>query len=219
MGESPQEKAARQQSAALGDLAQTYRPGGTNSYLSRMADINPYISSALTSLDKSATDARAYGSAQLGGIRGSTGSALVEGGVAPGSTINSAFLTAISPAIGEISKFIGETEQKKAGVQMSAADLIKTLMLGGDQTMMQLLGQQGNRVGSMKDSTLTGDILGVGQSLAQIGAGVFGMGGMFPGGLGEFDTSSLVPGPPQLVGMPSIPPAGTGSAYLRGKPK
>ena len=179
MGESDSEKAARIQETRLGNLANSYMPGGDYSYTKRMSEINPYISAALSEMDKGYTGAREFASSQLGSLRGTTGSALVEGGVAEGGMRGSAFLSSISPVIGELSKLLGETSQKKAGIQMTAADFIKTLMLSGDQTISSLLGLQNQAGQGMKKSTLIGDILGVAQTGTNIGAGLFGEKGLF----------------------------------------
>lgn len=179
MGESAQEEAAREQSARIGGIIGGYTsPTGASGYLTRMSQIDPYVSKALGNIDRAVENMRAYGSANLGSLRGTTGASMVEAGGAPGSPIQSSFLAQIAPAIGGIAQETARFEGQKANINMTAGDILKTLMLSGDQTISDLFRTQGGAIGMMKDTTTLGDIGGVLQTGLGIASGLFAPSGL-----------------------------------------
>jgi hypothetical protein len=158
MGESPREQAASAQSSIFNQQSNNMQ----GSAMSRFAEMKPYISQALQSLDTGF-------SSQIGALRSAVGSNLVSSGVAPGNEMTGSYLSSVAPAI-------AEAQKAKAGVQMSIPDILMKLFGQEDQSIYQFLMGGAQSIGMMKDSTPLGDVLGGGQTLANVFAGFTGKG-------------------------------------------
>lgn len=169
MGQSPQAMSGQATQGMIGvqqkkvdTIASEFAPGGSQSVDAWWKSIEPYF-------DKASTSATEYASGQLGALRGSTGSQLVEGGVAPGSNINSAFLGSIAPAISELAKYRSNIQASKGGMlaQLFSQNAnIRTGLVGhGWQGVNSMIGASQTQ----SSSTPGGDFMGMLQSLVSIG--------------------------------------------------
>lgn len=179
MGTSPQESAAEQTRARVKDYM-----ASLNYNKEFQTNIEPHINKGIDIIENEAIPSYLKAvSANLGSLRGSGGSALVESGAAPGAPTNSAFLGALAPAIAQVYQGVSGLQTKIAGLETGKADILSMLMQNERATVASLFGAENQAVGGMKSSTLAGDIFGGIKTVLDFAGGIGALGA----GFGLFD--------------------------------
>jgi len=156
MGESPQEKASKQQVGVYGSLYNDIK--STDNF----AKVAPEFDKVIANLYS--------GFGQIkGGITNTmsrnVGESLVTSGVARGQDQGGAWINAITsaltPAISNLQTQVADIGKAKS---ITYADILNRK----DVNLMNILGGQTQAIGGMKDTTGMGDVMGFVQSLASI---------------------------------------------------
>lgn len=184
-GESPREAAASSQNQHLRALSDQFEFGNLSAK-SRFQDILPYISNSQdilkNSLNNILMNIGGYTSTKAAGLGQDVGDALYSKGVAPGQDMGSAWVTQMSPIYAE---GLGAS----ANAQQSVAQLLASLESSKGSTLMDLMKTQDSDVlntnqidnqaiGSMKNTTGFGDVMGVISTIGKIVSSMAGIPGL-----------------------------------------
>lgn len=183
MGESPREEASR----GFADLVKNMVSGrgqyGMTAAKAQFGEVSPYFQQGRadvnTGIDRAIGNLNMGLSNRLAGIGQTLGEQLVSSGVPAGQGRGTDFAASYAPAIAGTQEAIGGLEANRGSLLaelartqgLTLADLMRT----SDAMVNQLLQLQLSGIGGMKSSTVTGDILGIANTIGSIIAGVPGM--------------------------------------------